>query len=302
MAFSEVMDTKNGENRKTHEDYVEKVKVNGKDAYSFYDTGASKVAVKRELVKQNQYTGKKVLCRFANGTSDEYPTAVIEIDGEGYQGQVEAIVIPNLIKDLIVAPSLYARRRKEKEVSTREVAINTNGEEVERVMATRDESIKNKVTAEEAMRTAEGENETQDEIIAVYGTRSQSGPEGPRVERPLNWPALPDLKLTPQEVKTMQQEDATLNKYWDLAKKESDDADGCKEHPLYVVKKGLLFRKYREVLRDEVRLQLMVPEKLREKVMCVAHESLLSAHQGIRRTQERVSAEFYWPSMLDTYS
>lgn len=51
---------------------------------------------------------------------------------------------------------------------------------------------------------------------------------------------------------TMQQEDATLNKYWYLAKKGNDDADGCKEHPLYAVKNGLLFRKYREVLKDEV--------------------------------------------------
>lgn len=156
MTFSEVMDTNDEEKRKANEDYVEKIKVNGKDAYSFSDTGVSKVAVRRILVKQSQYTVKKVLSRFANGTSDEYFTAIIDIDGKGFKGQVAAIVIPNLIKDLIVLPSLYARRRNEKEFSTRQIGINTHEEEVEVVMTTRPESVKNELIAEEAMRTADG--------------------------------------------------------------------------------------------------------------------------------------------------
>ena len=45
-------------------------------------------------------------------------------------------------------------------------------------------------------------------------------------------------------------------------------------------------------------MQLMVPKQLRDRVMFTAHESLMSAHQGMRRTQERISAVFYWPSML----
>ena len=41
----------------------------------------------------------------------------------------------------------------------------------------------------------------------------------------------------------------------------------------------------------------MVPSKLREKVMFVAHESLLSAHQGIRRTFNQIVTSFYWPAI-----
>jgi len=43
----------------------------------------------------------------------------------------------------------------------------------------------------------------------------------------------------------------------------------------------------------------MVPEKLRSRVLHMAHESLMSAHEGVKKTQEKVSAVFYWPSMLD---
>src|SRR6218665_2374394 len=42
----------------------------------------------------------------------------------------------------------------------------------------------------------------------------------------------------------------------------------------------------------------MVPQKWRERVLFTAHELLLSAHQGVKRTQDRISAVFCWPSML----
>ena len=62
---------------------------------------------------------------------------------------------------------------------------------------------------------------------------------------------------------------------------------------------GMLYHKYKEVRKDGVRLQLMVPEKLRSRVLHMAHESLMSAHQGIKKMQQMKSAVFYWPSMLN---
>ena len=38
---------------------------------------------------------------------------------------------------------------------------------------------------------------------------------------------------------------------------------------------------------------LVIPEALREKVMELAHDSKLSGHQGIKRTQDRIKACFY---------
>lgn len=60
----------------------------------------------------------------------------------------------------------------------------------------------------------------------------------------------------------------------------------------------MLFRRINEIGKQEGRLQLIVPKNLRDSIMRVAHMALLSAHQEVRRTQEKVCAVFYWPSVL----
>src|SRR6218665_2161715 len=93
-------------------------------------------------------------------------------------------------------------------------------------------------------------------------------------------------------------EDPTLEKYWKLARGETGTKESGKGHILCVIKKGMLYCKFKEVLKDGVRLQLIVSEKLRSRVLHMAHEFLMSAHQGVKKTQEKFSAVFYWPSML----
>ena len=43
--------------------------------------------------------------------------------------------------------------------------------------------------------------------------------------------------------------------------------------------------------------QLVVHQKLRTKVLKLAHETLLSGHLGIQKTLDRVMSSFYWPSL-----
>src|SRR6218665_69238 len=80
-------------------DLIDNFKVNGRVVEALYDTGAMKAALKRDLVRPDQYTDKWVQCRFANGTSARYPIAKVEIDGELFKGMVEVMVIPDLLKE-----------------------------------------------------------------------------------------------------------------------------------------------------------------------------------------------------------
>ena len=52
---------------------------------------------------------------------------------------------------------------------------------------------------------------------------------------------------------------------------------------------------YREFTKgNKVTLQLVVPEGgIREKVMRLAHETLMSGHLGTEKTLDRVVAEFF---------
>ena len=43
-----------------------------------------------------------------------------------------------------------------------------------------------------------------------------------------------------------------------------------------------------------MKLQLMVPKTLRDKVLNIAHCSLLSAHLGIKKTHDKIVNDFYF--------
>ena len=59
---------------------------------------------------------------------------------------------------------------------------------------------------------------------------------------------------------------------------------------VFVRKKGLLYRQFTK--GNKVILQLVVPEGFREKVLRLAHETLLTEHLGIKKTLDRVVSEF----------
>ena len=63
----------------------------------------------------------------------------------------------------------------------------------------------------------------------------------------------------------------------------------------FVVKKGLLYRQFTK--GNKVTLQLVVPKGFREKVLRLAHETLLAEHLGIKKTLDRVVSEFFWPGV-----
>ena len=60
----------------------------------------------------------------------------------------------------------------------------------------------------------------------------------------------------------------------------------------FVRKKGLLYRQFTK--GNKVTLQLVVPEGFREKVLRLAHETLLTEHLGIKKTLDSVASEFFW--------
>ena len=55
---------------------------------------------------------------------------------------------------------------------------------------------------------------------------------------------------------------------------------------------------YRQFTKgNKITLQLVIPEGFREKVLRLAHETLMSDHLGIKKTLERVVSEFSWPGV-----
>src|SRR6218665_2862843 len=182
MSALEVSDS-NAETQKdddSYADFIDIFKVNGKEVQALYDTGATKPALRRELVKKDQYIGKSVLCTFPNGVKERYPITRVAIDGEHYKGIVEVMVMPNLLKDMILTPRQYARPVKTKALSTQ-----SNSTIV-------DEKIKS-IHTEGKSKAVKRENE-DDKVhevkIATYELKSKSGEKKTRGVKPLKWPVL----------------------------------------------------------------------------------------------------------------
>ena len=64
----------------------------------------------------------------------------------------------------------------------------------------------------------------------------------------------------------------------------------------FVLKKDLMYRQFTK--GNKLTLQLVIPESFREKVLRLAHETLMSGHLEIKKTMDRVLTEFFWPGFV----
>ena len=67
--------------------------------------------------------------------------------------------------------------------------------------------------------------------------------------------------------------------------------------PQLVFKEGLLYRR-EDMGNGDHRLQLVIPDSLREKAFEVGHSHRSAGHPGLARTMARLHQHFYWPDMM----
>jgi len=102
-----------------------------------------------------------------------------------------------------------------------------------------------------------------------------------------------DTELSPDELSRLQIEDQSMSSWFEKAK--SQITDSRERGPQFRVKNGILWRVKEEQGR-EVK-QLAVPQPLRDNVMKLGHGCIMSGHQGIYKTYDRITREFFWPGV-----
>jgi hypothetical protein len=62
---------------------------------------------------------------------------------------------------------------------------------------------------------------------------------------------------------------------------------------------GTMYRVYKENQGDygKVVKQIVVPSKYRDRVISLAHESLMGGHLGSKKTLDRITSNFHWPGI-----
>jgi len=130
-------------------------------------------------------------------------------------------------------------------------------------------------------------------MLAAVQTRAQKQADL-SAPRPLKIKKMEALNISCEKFKQLQKEDKGQSRYWKLATKQQSSEDAKAE---FSVKEGVLYRKYKGEPHSDLVEQVCVPESLVEKVIVMAHESLLSEHQEIARTTSRILQEFYFPRL-----
>ena len=140
--------------------------------------------------------------------------------------------------------------------------------------------------------SVEDDSHKSSKIAAVQTRAAKAAEAANSGPRPLKVTKVEDLDVDYEKFKSLQHQDESLAKYWDLAKQQSDRGDSRAQ---FVIKRGLLYRLYRAGPDSDVIKQVCVPQPLVDKVIRMAHETLLSGHQGIKRTTDKILREFYFP-------
>ena len=223
--------------------------VRNKSVTVLRDTGCSGVIVKRELVAEEQLTGKVGYIMTVACTLLKAPFAKVEISTPYYSGTVEALCLRDPLYQLIIGNILGARAPDDPDETWC----------VEAAAVTRSQARKS--TESKPLRVAEATNQmavTKDKLIQLQG-------EGP-----------------------------SLSKYM------------TKEAPLirngkgisHIKREGILYRITKRVNAEKEKLkQILVLKDLRKKVMEVAHDTMQAGHMGVKKTEDRILNNFYWPGI-----
>lgn len=129
------------------------------------------------------------------------------------------------------------------------------------------------------------------EETAAVQTRGQEVREREAITTLPNFP--PEDKLfSAIDLKREQKNDASLKRLHDLAR------DGVVTGSVsFINDKDVLYRKYTDRRGDNHR-QVVVPKKMRPKVLKTAHDSPMAGHLGHKKTRERVWQDFFWPGIV----
>ena len=129
--------------------------------------------------------------------------------------------------------------------------------------------------------------------MTAVATRAQA--RSGKNSKPLKMKEVTDkMSINKNDLIKMQEEDSTLQKLKQLK--------GTETRKGYVVsyeKRGGIRYRIRQ-RKDDVgnpRKQILVPKTLRERVMGVAHDSLIGGQLGVKKTENRIQTNFFRPGL-----
>ena len=130
---------------------------------------------------------------------------------------------------------------------------------------------------------------TSNQVTTRAQTRQMKSTKLPLNENVINF------DISHDELIVLQKQDKTLEKYYKLATNDVNAKVSANGSCTFALIDGLLVRQFKG--EHEQVNQILVPQELRPKILCLAHDMPFSAHMGIKRTLVRITSSFYWPGI-----
>ena len=230
--------------------------------------------VRRDLVTEQQLTGIQQLCVLIDGTVRKTPEAIIEIDSPYFTGKLKALCMKRPVYDVIFGNVEGIRDPDEANVHWKPQKEGKSLTERKNAV----EAFKG-IVAEEMPEVERNDKSSAIETGGAEETRGQRE----RKEKPLA--PLRTSKCMIKDVGATQlKEDQNMDMSLDVCRRKVEERIDGKESGQFAVKKGLLFR---VVSRKGKELsQLVVPDRYREEVMQLGHDSIMAGHIGVKNRVE----------------
>lgn len=258
--------------------------VNEKPVKVLRDTGCTGVVVKTRFVRPEQLTGNVRKCVLIDSTARLCPVARIYVHTPYCSGEVEAICMENSICDLIIGniPEAAISVEAPSEIPAEVISQNESTEPVAPTASSATNMASIAISSDV-------EEDPFIETVAAVETRGRQR----KRDRPLRPLKVADLDpMAPQDDPVsyeQQEEDEALLRF----------IQGSRNSNKYDVvqgEKGLWYRVHVKKSGDSIK-QLLLPTGRRERVLMLAHESLMGGHMGMAKTLDRVLESFYWPGV-----
>ena len=234
------------------------------------DTGCEGVVVKATLVPQSAMTGQYKTCMLIDGTIRTFPIAEIEVNTSYFSGKVFAKCMRNPVYDLIIGQGVGAKdpsKSNPNESLTHQAPnVDVHAYHVENASA---------ITRSQA----KAKSQTYQPL---------------KVSKPMQ-----DI-VTVDTLREEQKNDPTLAKIRDMVETNETKTRKSGSSFRYIKRNGVIFREYQSPNVDhgnDIRQVEAFPLKYRNKVMKLAHESILGGHQGSKNTTDKMLSNFFWPGI-----
>ena len=226
------------------------------------DTGSTAVLVRSDLVDTTKLTHEIVNVSFADGRSMKARKSTINLESVFYSGAIEAICLPDLPFDVLVGnvPGALCA------CSAKNITLS---------------------------KTASTECEAS--FCCAVTTRSQAFNENvPNVQTKVsNKQVMLDMaNVSAADLIKMQLCDSSLKSCFAKTAKQTET------YPKFILQNEVLVRvsNKSKVAKNLVH-QIVLPQCLRRKVMSLAHDTVMSGHLGVGKTQARILNHFFWPDV-----